>query len=74
MANDMTSRVRSVLDIGLFHLRSHLDARARLVERSARGVLDLIRKERDGEVVDRSQMKSVFRHVLGCTTVPRFQF
>lgn len=59
MANDMTSRVRSVLDIGLHHLRSHLDTRAKLVERSARGVLDLIRKERDGEIVDRSQIKSI---------------
>jgi len=59
MANDMTSRARSVLDIGLLHLRSHLDSFPGIVERSARGVLDLIRKERDGNVVDRSQIKSI---------------
>lgn len=59
MANNTASRLRSVTDVGLHYLRNHLDRNPSIGTRAISGVLELIRTERNGEIVDRSKVKSV---------------
>jgi len=59
LAQDTGSKIRSVIDIGLHFLRLHLDRNPAIGERAVQGALELISKERSGEIVDRQSLKSV---------------
>ncbi|KAJ0405103.1 hypothetical protein P43SY_000514 [Pythium insidiosum] len=69
-----TPHVASIWEMGLQLLRQHITARKRVATRLVQGLLELIERERKGEVVARSHLYDLLRMLLALQLYhPRFE-
>ncbi|KAJ0410485.1 hypothetical protein ATCC90586_000655 [Pythium insidiosum] len=69
-----TPHVASIWEMGLQLLRQHITARKRVATRLVQGLLELIERERKGEVIPRSHLYDLLRMLLALQLYhPRFE-